>query len=280
MSNTIGSVSRRTLLALAGGALGAILALPAAPAAARSAKPKHILIVTHTEGFHHDSIPTAEEVLQQIGHQEGWQTELVNTADGVRGAITPEHLKGVDLVIFANTTGELPISDDGKKAFMDWLRAGHGFVGMHAATDTLYQWPDYGKMIGGYFDGHPWVQDVRLNVEDPRFPGARAFAEDPVINDEIYQFRNWTRDDKHVIMSIDDASIDTSKGKRADKDYAAAWARREGKGRVFYTSLGHRQEVWRDPRYQALILGGIRWALGLAKADVKPGVKPIAKPGQ
>jgi type 1 glutamine amidotransferase len=93
----------------------------------------------------------------------------------------------------------------------------------------------------------------------------KPFAEDPEIEDEIYQFRNWSRNDKHIILSIDTTSIDTSKGRREDKDYAVAWARMEGEGRVFYTSLGHRQQVWKDPRFQEHTLGGIRWALGLAK---------------
>jgi len=256
--------TRRTVLALAGAAV--LSALPAAAPSAsdtKVSKPKRLLVVTLTKGFHHDSIPVAQRTLGQLAEKLGWEVDITDTDRDVSQKITPEGLKQIDLIIFANTTGDLPIADENKQTFIEWLRAGHGFVGVHAATDTLYGWEDYGKIIGGYFDGHPWFQKVRLNIEDAKFPGMKSFAEDPEVEDEIYQFRTWSRKDKHIILSIDNASIDTSKGKRQDKDYAIAWARAEGRGRVFYTSLGHRQEVWKDRRYQEHILGGIRWAMGL-----------------
>ena len=90
------------------------------------------------------------------------------------------------------------------------------------------------------------------------------------ISDEIYQFRNWDRSKEHVLLSIDPSSIDVSKGKRADKDYAVAWVSRYGKGRVFYTSLGHENAVWQDPRFQEHLTGGIRWALGLVPGSDQP----------
>ena len=256
--------TRRTLLALAGGVAAALVLASRSAASAKPSKPKRILVVTLTKGFHHDSIRVAQNTLRQLAEKQDWEMDLADTDSELSERITPEGLKPIDLIIFANTTGELPIADQNKKIFMEWVRAGHGFVGMHAATDTLYQWDAYGKMIGGYFDSHPWFQKVRLRIEDPNFPGMRPFAEDPEIEDEIYQFRNWSRNDKHVILSIDNTSIDTSKGKREDRDYAVAWTRMEGDGRVFYTSLGHRQQVWNDPRFQEHILGGIRWAMGLA----------------
>jgi type 1 glutamine amidotransferase len=215
-----------------------------------------------------------QQTIQKLGQQTGlWDTEFATTEDEVKSKLTADHLKNVDLVIFNNTTGELPLTDEAKKAFLDWIRAGHAFVGMHAATDTFHQWHDYGAMIGGYFDSHPWHQKVTLKVEDPKFPGVKPFISSAEIADEIYQFSDWSRDDKHVIMSIDNASIDVTKGKRADNDYAVAWAKMYGKGRVFYTSLGHEEAVWNDPRYQEHITGGIKWALGLAKANVKPAKK-------
>jgi uncharacterized protein len=257
--------TRRTFLALAGGLPSALLVASRPAAYAKASKPKRILVVTLTKGFHHDSIGVAQHTLRQLAEKQGWEMQLADTDSDLSQNITREGLKPIDLIAFANTTGELPIADQNKKMLMEWLRAGHGFVGMHAATDTLYQWDDYGKMIGGYFDSHPWFQKVRLRIEDPNFPGMKPFAQDSEIEDEIYQFRNWSRNDKHLILSIDNGSIDISKGKREDSDYAVAWARMEGDGRVFYTSLGHRQQVWEDPRFQEHILGGMRWALGLAK---------------
>jgi type 1 glutamine amidotransferase len=254
--------TRRALLALAGGVPAALLVASRSASHAKRSKPKRILVVTLTKGFHHDSIPVAQDTLRELAQKQGWELDLADSDSDLSLKITPQGLNRIDLIIFANTTGELPIADENKKTLMEWLCAGHGFVGMHAATDTLSRWEDYGKMIGGCFDGHPWFQKVRLKIEDRKFPGMRPFAEDPEIEDEIYQFRNWSRHDKHIILSIDNTSIDTSKGKRQDMDYAVAWARTEGKGRVFYTSLGHRQEVWKDLRYQEHILGGMRWAMG------------------
>jgi type 1 glutamine amidotransferase len=243
-------------------------------ATAKSKTPKHVLVVSLTAGFHHSSVPLGQETIQKLGQQTGlWDTEFATTEDEVKSKLTADHLKGVDLVIFNNTTGDLPMSDADKKAFLDWIQAGHGFVGMHAATDTFHNWADYGKMIGGYFDSHPWHQKIKVKVEDAKFPGVKPFAESGEVTDEIYQFNTWSRDDKHVIMSVDNASIDVTKGKRSDNDYAVAWSKMYGKGRVFYTSLGHEEAVWNDPRYQEHITGGIKWALGLVKANAKPAKK-------
>jgi type 1 glutamine amidotransferase len=253
--------TRRAFLALAGGAPIGLLA--ASGSWAEPGKPKRILLVTVTKGFRHDSIPAAQATLRQLANTQGWEMELADTDTDLCRKLTREGLKRIDLIIFANTTGELPIPDKNKKMLLEWLRAGHAFVGMHAAADTLLQWQDYGRMIGGYFDGHPWFQKVRLKIEAANFSGTEAFADDPELEDEIYQFRDWSRKDKQVILSIDNTSIDASKGKRDDKDYAVSWVRGEGRGRVFYTSLGHREQVWQDRRYREHILGGIRWTMGL-----------------
>jgi type 1 glutamine amidotransferase len=252
------------------GRRGVLLALAAAlfagawvgpPIAAQGAR-KRMLVVTHTAGFRHSSIPVAQETLQELGERTGlWETEFATNAEEVTQKITADNLRRFDVVVFANTTGELPISDAGKEAFMAWLRGGKAFVGMHSATDTLYKWPEYGKMIGGYFDGHPWSQKVTVKVEDTDHPATRHLGRSFEINDEIYQFRDWSQEGKHVLLSIDNNSIDVTKGKRADEDYAVSWVREEGQGRVFYTSLGHGEEVWRDPRYQQHLVGGIAWAM-------------------
>lgn len=236
----------------------------AGPGGAQTPERKRLLVVTHTAGFRHDSIPVARETLKELGEQTGlWETEFADSAAEVERLISPEQLKRFDAVVFANTTGELPVTDGGKAAFLEWLRGGKAFIGMHSATDTFYRWPEFGRMIGGYFDGHPWHQKVTCKVEDETHPATRHLGRSFEITDEIYQFKEWSRDGKRVLLSIDNASIDTSRGKRADQDYAVAWVREEGRGRVFYTSLGHRREVWRDPRYQQHILGGIAWAMRL-----------------
>jgi uncharacterized protein len=263
---------REALLALAGGTAALAAGLPASAAAK-----KRILMVTATDGFHHDSIPLGEETVKDLGDRSGlWDVDYARTDEDVRTMITSDNLRRYDLVLFGSTTGELPISDEGKKAFMEWLRGGKGFIGVHSATDTLYKWPEYGAMIGGYFNGHPWHQKVVIRVEDPHHPATHGLGSSFEISDEIYQFRNWSRTDKRVLLSIDPTSIDLSRGARPDKDYAVAWVRREGKGRVFYTSLGHEKAVWKDPRYQEHLLGGIRWALGLARGSTEPLPAPPA----
>jgi type 1 glutamine amidotransferase len=266
-------IRRRTaLLALAVGALAGAAGSPAAAAAK-----KRILMVTHTAGFRHDSIPLAEETVKELGDRSGlYEVDYARTADDVRTMITPENLRRYDLVLFGSTTGELPITDEGKMVFMQWLRSGKGFVGVHSATDTFYQWPEYQRMVGGTFNSHPWHQKVTVRVEDRGHPATRHLGSSFEIRDEIYQFKNWSRADKRVLLSIDPSSVDLSRGARADHDYAVAWVRREGKGRVFYTSLGHEQAVWRDSRFQEHLLGGIRWALGLARGSTEPLPAPPA----
>ncbi len=230
----------------------------------QSAPKKRILVVTHTEGFRHSSIPVGEEVVRTLGERNRlWEVDYCRTAEDVRRMITAENLKKYDAVMFLNTTGELPISEENKQAFLDWLKKGKGFIGVHAATDTFYKWPEYGKLIGGYFDGHPWHQKIRVKVEDQKHPSTQGLGPSFEITDEIYQFRDWSRQDKKVLLSVDNSSIDVSRGKRSDQDYAISWCRSYGKGRVFYTSLGHREDVWTNPLYQKHLEGGIKWVLRL-----------------
>jgi type 1 glutamine amidotransferase len=268
---------RRRFLLLSGLAIAALIG-PASVSHAKPKKPVRLLIVNDTEGFHHSSTALGADIITKLGQDSGlWTTDKATTPDEVKAKVTADNLKNVDVVVFENSTGELPISDENKKALIDWIRAGHGFAGMHSATDTFYQWPEYGPLIGGHFNGHPWHQLVTLKVEDPKFPGLQGFVQNPQITDEIYQFKEWSRGDKHVLMSIDPGSIDVSKGAREDKDYAVSWVKMEGKGRVFYTSLGHREEVWNDPRYQQHILAGIKWVAGLDKTRVKLPKSPAGK---
>lgn len=196
-------------------------------------------------------------------------------------ALSPENLnaKDIDAVIFDSTTGDLPLPD--KQGFIDWVKAGHAFIGMHSATDTLHEFKPYIEMIGGEFDGHPWHQMVTVKVEDPASPAAGSYRDQFEVNDEIYQFKNYDRCDRRVVLSLDPSNEDRPKsgnppntfferGKRPDKDYAVSWIRDFGTGKVFYTSLGHEDAVWNDPKVQAHLLGGIKWALGLVPGDAKP----------
>ena len=153
---------------------------------------------------------------------------------------------------------------DQKTAFLEFIRNGGGFVGIHSATDTFYDWPEYGALIGGYFDNHPWREEVSVRVEDQTHPATKHLAERFQINDEIYQFKQWSRDRVNVLMSLDTQSVDTTRDSvhRSDNDFALTWSHSYGDGRVFYTALGHEDAVWQDDRFQRLIVNGIVWAIG------------------
>jgi type 1 glutamine amidotransferase len=230
-----------------------------AAATGQSETPR-VLYLTHSAGFKHDVLPTSEQIMRELGKSSG-AFEATVTQDCA--LISEASLKPHAAVIFF-TTGELPLDEAQKKALVEFVRSGRGFVGIHSATDTFYKWPEYLELIGGYFDGHPWHQEVTVRVEDKAHPATVHLPASFTINDEIYQFRDWSRDRVRVLLSLDPASIDlTKKGvKRADKDFAVAWTREFGKGRMFYTALGHEAAVWSDPRFQQHLVGGIQWATG------------------
>jgi type 1 glutamine amidotransferase len=138
------------------------------------------------------------------------------------------------------------------------------------ATDTFYQWSDYGEMIGGYFNGILGTKPFGRCGGDINHPATRHLGTVWEVNDEIYQHRNWSREKVRVLLRLDPTSVDITKGKRDDQDYALAWCRQYGKGRVFYTALGHEERVWRDPKFQAHLLGGILWAMGVLPGDATP----------
>ena len=223
--------------------------------------PKKVLYLTHSAGYQHEVVPLSMQLLPEIGKKNGF--DVVATKD--LAFLLPQSLKSYDAVVFY-TTGELPIGDADKANLLAWVKSGKGFAGIHSATDTFYQWPEYGEMIGGYFDNHPWHEEITAKIEDARSPATRHFAGPTwILTDEIYQFRHWDRSKRHVLLSLDTTSVDLkAKGvKRTDGDFALAWTSMTGKGRVFYTALGHRPEVWQSPEYQAHLAGGIRWILGL-----------------
>ncbi len=292
-------------MALIAGAFGV---LPAAQAA-----PKKILVVTTTTGFRHSSIPTAEKVLEELSKESSaFTVEYARVepndpqfrgTDGkpdkakVEAAITkvlaekmsPAALKNYDLIIFANTTGDLPVPD--KDAFIEWVKSGKGFVGIHSASDTFHNFSPYIEMLGGEFLKHgPQVQVDAIN-QDRDCPACRHLPSTWTIYDEIYQLKNFDPSKVHGLLTLDKHPNDKTPG-----NYQIAWCKEYGKGRVFYTSLGHREDIWdpnwqpdpknrKDPvrknskeiaeAYQKHVLGGIKWALGLEPGDAKPQKKAV-----
>ncbi len=224
---------------------------------------KRLLYCTHSAGFKHDCLDMSMDVMKKLGEESG-SFEATTTDDAT--TLTPESLKSYDAIVFC-TTGELPMSEEAKRTLIQCIRNGTAFIGIHNATDTFYQFPDYGEMLGGYFDGHPWNQEVNVIVEDKNHPSTRGLGDSFRITDEIYQQRDWSREKSHVLLKLDTGSVDMTKEgiKRTDNDFALAWCHNFGQGRVFYTGLGHSKEVWNDPRFQKHLLGGIQWALGIAE---------------
>ncbi len=256
---------------------------PAAPAAAPAGQPpapryqppangrKRILIIAQTMGWHHDSISDALAVLVKMGLDSNlYDAEIRTDSEWLtKKRLNPmrKNLVQYDAVVFCSTTGELPLTEEQKADFMSFVRdEGKGFVGIHAALDTFYNWPEYGEMIGGWFDGHPWnTFDAPVIIEDPGFPAVKHFkGTSLVLKDEMYQPKSWSREKVNVIMRLDDSKLDYAKAPkaRADHDFAITWSKMHGKGRVFYSSLGHTRESWQDPQIQKMYLEAIRWVLG------------------
>jgi uncharacterized protein len=235
---------------------------------ARPAPPR-VLVVTYSAGYQHDVVrrpapgepSTAERVLADLGRRSGrFDVTLVATRDELE-RLTAASVRAHRAIVFF-TTGELPLASAVRQAMFQAVRDGGGFVGVHSATDTWYMVPEYRELLGGTFDGHPWHQRVRLVVEDRTHPATRHLGDTVEITDEIYQFRDWSRSEVHVLLRLDARSVDARRGKRSDGDYALAWTRPYGRGRIIYTALGHEPAVWADGRFQAHLLGAIQWALG------------------
>ncbi|MBI4585995.1 MAG: ThuA domain-containing protein [Planctomycetes bacterium] len=240
------------------------------PAQEKPAARKKVLYITTTAGFHHSTCEYSIPIIKKIAGDSGdFEVACSDKTD----LINRPSLEGFDAVVFSNTTGDLaqfPLSEENRGALIDFVKGGKAFIGIHAATDTYKDWAPFYEMIGGSFNGHPWHEKVTIDVEDPSHPAASPVPSPWAITDEIYTFKNYSRDQLHVILRLDKAS-EKGKGNRPDGDYALAWSKTYGKGSVFYTALGHREDVWDNPLFQKHLLGGIRWALGLAKTNLQIG---------
>ena len=231
------------------------------PGPAPAPTPKRLLVVTHTAGFRHSSIPVAEATLRDLGAATGlFQTEFCRTGADVTARLTVDGLRQIDAVFFANTTGSLGIPDMG--AFLDWIAAGHGFLGAHSASDTYHESDAYLDMLGGEFATHGQIAEADIRVDDPSDPSVAHLSPRFRVTDELYRFTRNRRSAVHVLLSMDRNPPDGVGDAGAASDLLMAWRKPHGGGRVFYTALGHREEVWQDPRFQQHLLGALRWALG------------------
>jgi len=241
------------------------------------AAPRRILYVTATYGFRHsDSIDASVTLFQELAQQSG-AFEIDHTEDV--SLLTAANLRTYDAVYFF-TSGELPLSDQQKTDLLDFVLQGKGFGGSHSATDCNYSWPDYGDLIGGYFDGHPWVQDASVDVEDPQSPLVAHTAPSFRFTEEFYQFRAFSRDNVRVLLTLDTHTIDLSAPgiHRTDGDFALAWIRNYGKGRVFYSAFGHFPGSFTREPVRTMLLQALLWLTGQIDLDASPRSGPSAPP--
>lgn len=236
-------------------------------------QPKKILLVTVTKGFRHSSIPTATKVITELGEKsKAFTVDLAATDADLMAKSTPEKLKTYDGFIFANTTLDLPLAD--KQAFLDAIKGGKGFAGMHSASDTFHgkdgKVDPYIEMLGGEFLTHGAQVGVECLVQDSKHPAVKHFGESYCIEkEEIYLLKNYDRTKVRDLLSLDKHP----NKKKELGHFPIAWCKEYGTGKVFYTSLGHREDVWENKAYQEHILGGIKWSLGLVPGDAIPLVK-------
>src|SRR5437667_2163783 len=242
---------------------------------------RNLLFIGQAKGYQHEAISTAMATLYNLGGSSGlWNTQLRTDC----AAITKKPLKweaknldAFDAIVFF-TDGDLDMDTSQKADLISFVRDdGKGFIGIHSAAITFTTWPEYGEMLGGYFDGHPWGQfNAPLRVEDSKFPGLEAFPYEFTLFDEIYQIKDFSRNNVRVLLSLDASRIDLArKGvKRTDNDFAVIWARNYGKGRVLYNGLGHVPAVWERSDFQKMWLGMVQWSMGLIPGDATPRSKP------
>jgi type 1 glutamine amidotransferase len=287
-------MNRRTFLT------AALLSLSLTAFAADAPKRK-ILFFSKSSGFEHSVIsyktgqPSyAEKILAEIGGKHGW--EFTFSKDG--SLFSPDYLKQFDAVFFY-TTGDLTtpgtdknpgMSAAGKQALFDYVASGKGFVGTHSASDTFHtnneanKGPDryvnhgadadaYVRFLGGEFIKHGKQQSAKMRCIDPKFPGLANYADGFAFPEEWYSLKDFSKD-IHVLLVQESEQMEGDEYKRPP--YPATWARMQGKGRIFYTSMGHREDVWTNPIFQDVLVGGVSWALGDAQADVTPNLDTAA----
>jgi uncharacterized protein len=223
---------------------------------------KRVMVVTHTTGFRHSSIEIAESTVKRLGDESRlYTTVFCRNGEDVGRMLTPAGLADVDAVFFANTTGNLGIPD--LAAFLQWIRAGHAFLGAHSASDTYHDEPAYLDMLGAEFDQHGDQTSVDIRIEDRTHPATAPLPSPFRIFDEIYEFRSSPRSRAAILLSLDRHPSDGHPQAGTPGDFPLAWSRQYGEGRVFYTALGHREDVWTNALFQQHILGAIRWAMGM-----------------
>ena len=244
-------------------------------------------------GYQHESISHALSVIERLGYDSGAYDTYIRTDSQLvtkrpitfksgTGIATGEQFLVRDLryfdAIFFFGVREIDLTPDQRADLMSFVKEdGKGFVAAHSAATAFFSWPEFGEMLGGRFDEHPWnVTEARVLVEDALFPAMRHFLTASVRLDEHYQLKNFSRTKVRVLARIDPSSVDLKAPlvHRTDADFPVAWAKTHGAGRVFYSTLGHDRQTWDDPVIQRMYFEAIRWALRLVDGDASPRPRP------
>lgn len=259
-------------------------------------KPRKLLVFSKTNGFHHASIPTGKLALTEMGKKTGAfevvaSDDLANFETDILKTFAAVCFLSTTMNVFSPNAKELKsMSEDEKKTaadrdarlksnLMKFVKSGRGFIGIHAATDTFYEWPEYNQMINGCFDGHPWGAGTKVSIKvepgQEKHPLVAMFnGENIEFPEEIYQFKTpYDSKAVYMLLRLDTTKTDMTRAgiKRTDGDFGVAWARHWEKGRVFYCSLGHNHEMYWNSKVLSHYLAGIQWALGDYQVDVKDG---------
>ena len=262
---------------------GAVLVCNLAVAQAPAAQKKHLLVLGEEKGYRHESVSHAMAVIEHLGEQTGlWDTTIRTDTEILtkkKLEFNAKNLNDFDAILMF-TGGDLEMDAQQKADFLSFVHDdGKGLVGVHSAAITWVNWPEFVDMLGGDFDEHPWKTfKAPIIVEDPAIPGMRQWPHEFDLTDEIYQMKDFSRDKVRVLMRLDPCKLDLANPKvhRRDHDFAVTWAKSYGKGRVYYSTLGHPAENWDDPRLQKMYTEAIKWAMGLESADITPTPAPVS----
>lgn len=215
-----------------------------------------ILVFSKTAGYHHKSIDAGIKAIQELGVRYHFAVDT--TTDSTKFVLA--NLKKYDAIVFLSTTGDV-LNEEQQKAFQQYIQGGGGFLGVHAATDTEYGWPWYGKLVGAYFVKHPKIQEAVLNITDSTNLSTKQLPRPWKRTDEWYNFKD-IQPDLHVLISIDESSY---QGGTNGANHPMAWYHNFEGGRAFYTELGHTDESYSDPLYLQHLWGGLQYAMGKVK---------------
>ncbi|MFI2315305.1 Crp/Fnr family transcriptional regulator [Streptomyces sp. CB00072] len=215
-----------------------------------------VLVYTRTTAYRHDSIPAARTALRELGEEEGFTVETSEDP----AVFTDASLAGRGAVVFLSTSGDV-LTEEGRAALRRWITAGGGFLGVHSAACTEYDWPYYGELLGARFAGHPAFQPGTVLVENRNHPATAHLPERWEWSDEWYDFRTGPRrPGVRVLATVDETGYE---GGGMGTDHPLVWCGDSGAGRSFYTALGHADEAYSDPAFRRHLLGGLRWAAGV-----------------